>query len=439
MEQTSNAFSIHRLLAGLLAIVLITGFARELLIGDFGSSKKVQITFWNGFTGPDGVVMLDIVNRFNKENPDIQVTMQRIPWATYYNKLLVAGLDGRGPEVFVVHADALAKIKRGGFIDSAEPVFEGKDALDPTDFNQFVLDRVKFKGNFLAVPLDIHPQGFYCDVDMLKKAGIVDASGNARIPKTRAEFETAMKAMTVEASPNDPEKQWGFALTSWGSNMRDLIAQFDGHYFDSKGNADLNCPENIKALEYLTSLTRDKKVPPPSNGLGWLGFRQKQVGMVWDGIFMLGDLMRVDSFHYMGGMIPTIGNHPGALANSHCLCMRKGLDREKHDAAIRFIRFVSNNSLDWAAAGQVPARVSLRKTSRFKSMQVQSAFAQQIPYLQYQPKTPLIFDMGFILDQACEHAIRLQETPKKALDEANVSLQAVIDRDRQEYPEDQPK
>jgi multiple sugar transport system substrate-binding protein len=438
LGRTSGAFNIHGLLAALLAIVLTTGLARELLIGDFASSKKVQITFWNGFTGPDGIVMLDIINRFNKENPDVQVTMQRIPWATYYNKLLVAGIDGRGPEVFVVHADAIPRVKRGNFIDSAEPVFQGKDGIDRNDFNQFVLDRVRFKGKFLGVPLDIHPQGFYCDTDMLKKAGIVDSEGNPRLPKTRQEFATALKAMTIEPTADHPEKQWGFALTNWGANMRNLMDQFDGHYFDSKGNADLNCPENVKALEYLSGLTRRQEVPPPSNGLGWLGFRQKQVGMVWDGVFMLGDLTRVDAFRYKGGMIPTIGNHPGALANSHCLCIRKNLTAQQHDAVVRFIRFISNHSLDWAAAGQIPARVSLRNTERFKAMQVQHAFAEQIPYLQYQPKTPLIFDMGFILDQACEHAIRLQETPKQALDEANTSFQAAIDRDRQEYPEDQP-
>jgi hypothetical protein len=72
-------------------------------------------------------------------------------------------------------------------------------------------------------------------------------------------------------------------------------------------------------------------------------------------------------------------------------------------------------------------------------MQVQHGFAEQIPYLQYQPKTPLIFDMGFILDQACEHAIRLQMSPQKALDDANTALQTAIDRDRRDYPEDQPQ
>jgi multiple sugar transport system substrate-binding protein len=66
--------------------------------------------FWNGFTGPDGRTMLALVRRFNEENPDVQVTMQRMAWATYYNKLFV-GLGGRAPEISVLQSDAFARFR----------------------------------------------------------------------------------------------------------------------------------------------------------------------------------------------------------------------------------------------------------------------------------------------------------------------------------------
>ena len=433
----SGSFNIHALLAVLAIIVVVSGILRSVLTGGITASKKVSITFWNGFTGPDGIVMLDIINRFNAENPDVEVSMQRIPWATYYNKLTVAGSDGRGPAVFIVHADALPRMRRAGFVDTAQEVFQGPGALDPTDFDPYVLDRVKFGGVFGGVPLDIHPQGLYCDADMLKQAGIVDSNGNPKVPETKEEFLKAMQACTIEPSGKQPEKQWGFALTAWGANMRSLMAQFDGRYVDEKGNPVLNCREDVKALEFVTNLAKEGKVPPPANGLGWFGYRQKKVAMVWDGVFMLGDLMRVQSFNYLGGMIPTIGNHPGTVANSHVMCIRKQLAPKEKDAVIRFIRYVSNHSLDWAAAGQIPARVSLRKTKRFEGMQVQYQFSRQIPYMQYPPKTPVIFEFQLALDLAVEKAVRGQAEPKQALDDANKAVQDIIDRDRKEHPEDQ--
>ncbi len=45
-----------------------------LLFGgcDNSSSGKVNLRFWNGFTGPDGRTMKKLVRKFNSENPDVQ-------------------------------------------------------------------------------------------------------------------------------------------------------------------------------------------------------------------------------------------------------------------------------------------------------------------------------------------------------------------------------
>lgn len=432
----SKDFNVSFLLTGLAIVVIASGLARFALMGGGISSHKVNLTFWNGFTGPDGIVMLHIIEEFNKENPDVAVQMQRIPWGTYYNKLTVAGMDDRAPAVFVVHADQLPRLRRAGFIGPANSAFEGPRGIDPTDFDPYLLDRVKFAGAFAGVPLDIHPQGMYCNSDMLRAAGLVDSQGQPHAPKDRTEFIFALEKLSSSSSPSENDKQWGFALTAWDSNMRTLMPQFDGKYLDASGNSILNCPQNVEALNFLVMLCKQKKVPPPSNGLGWFGFRQKKVAIVWDGIFMLGDLKRVNTFQYVGAPIPTIGKHPGTLANSHVLCIRKGLSPRDLEASIRFIRYLSNHGLEWAEAGQVPARRSLRKTSQFMAMQVQHAFAEQIPWMMYPPKTPVLPEILFIMGQAVEHAVRQTSTAQKALDDANKSAQEVIDRDRREHPEE---
>ena len=39
-----------------------------------------ELRFWNGFTGPDGRTILKLVKRFNRDNPDVRVTVQRMEW-----------------------------------------------------------------------------------------------------------------------------------------------------------------------------------------------------------------------------------------------------------------------------------------------------------------------------------------------------------------------
>ena len=60
--------------------------------GDIVPHGALTLRFWNGFTGPDGRTMLGLVKRFNEQNPDVHVVMQRMEWGTYYNKLFVANL-----------------------------------------------------------------------------------------------------------------------------------------------------------------------------------------------------------------------------------------------------------------------------------------------------------------------------------------------------------
>jgi multiple sugar transport system substrate-binding protein len=435
MSRRRASFNIHGLLLGLLVLVAVTGGLRFFLTGGSAANGKTRIAFWNGFTGPDGVVMLKIIENFNKQNPDVEVVMQRIPWATYYNKLTVAGSDGRGPEIFVVHADALARIRRAGFVEDVTDLYEGPDGLPKSDFDESVIDQVDFDGRSFAVPLDIHPQGLYLNKQMLKDVGFVDERGEPRAPKTKAEFLDLMRRTTKEPGGDLKEKQWGFALTGWGPNFRSLIPQFGGGYVDEDGNPTLNRPENVKALEFLGELTAKKLVPPPDNGLGWFGFRTKRAAMVWDGVFMLGDLIRLNDLEYMGAPLPAIGDRPGTLANSHLLCLKKKLSDTERAGAARFVKYLSEHSLEWAAAGQVPTRKSVRANPEFKKLQVQSAFAEQIPTMLYPPRTPVIFEFMLEVDRATEKVLRGQATAKEALDEAQRTSQTVIDRDRREYPE----
>src|SRR3954449_3189070 len=80
------------------------------------SDRPITLRFWNGFTGPDGRTMLAIVKQFNAANPDVHVMMQRMEWGTYYNKLFVAALGKRAPEVFVIHTDSIPRFRSAGFL-----------------------------------------------------------------------------------------------------------------------------------------------------------------------------------------------------------------------------------------------------------------------------------------------------------------------------------
>ena len=72
-------------------------------LGSKNERKKSKITFWNGFTGPDGQTMWEIIKNFEADYPEYEVEMEIIPWGTYFDKLMVSLVSGKPPDVFILH------------------------------------------------------------------------------------------------------------------------------------------------------------------------------------------------------------------------------------------------------------------------------------------------------------------------------------------------
>jgi multiple sugar transport system substrate-binding protein len=146
---------------------------------------------------------------------------------------------------------------------------------------------------------------------------------------------------------------------------------------------------------------------------------------------MLADLQKQKDLEFGGAPVPQLTDHPAVWADSHNLCLRSDLEGKELQATWRFVKFLSDNSLDWAEGGQVPVRKSLRNTARFQSMPDQSAFARQIPYVTYLPRLPFVFEFQTEFDTAVEKALRGSATPQEALDTAADNINAIIARERQ--------
>lgn len=418
---------------GFLSTVALpaAGLAALSAAGCSGGSGKTLVRFWNGFTGPDGITMLHLVQRFNAANPDVEVLMQRMAWATMYNKLFVAGLGGRAPELFVLHTRAIDRFVRAGFARNNDDLVHGTNGIDVSDLDANVWKAVDFGGRHYGLPLDCHATGMYYNAKLLRDAGMVDAAGKVKPPTDRASFLEAAQRATRKGKTSDLD-EWGFVFTNWETNCYSIMRQYGGEFFTPDlSKCILNSPENIDALQFCVDLIRKYKVaPPPENFDAWIGFRQGRIAMAFEGIYMLADLQKQTDLEFGGAPLPVIGRQPGAAADTHNLCLRSDLTGRHLEATWRFMKFLSENSLDWAAGGQIPARKDLRATPRFQEMAVQSEFAREIPYVSYLPRLPFIFEFQTEFDLAIEKALRGRATPKDALDVAVANINAIILREK---------
>ena len=400
------------------------------------TSRIVTVRFWNGFTGPDGRTMLRLVKRFNQENPGVNVLMQRMDWATYYNKIFVAGLGKRGPELFVVHTRALERFARAGLARPNDDLINGPLGINVNDIDANVWNGAAFGGKHYGLPLDVHAMGMYYNRKLFRDAGIVDAQGEPVPPTNRAEFMNALQKMRRPGIGGKPD-EYGFVFTNQEDTVYTFMRQFGGEFFTpDKSRCIMNNPQNVAALQFCVDLIRKYHyAPPPENFDAWIGFQQGKIGMAFEGIYMLADLQKQTDLDYGGAPVPQIGDQQAVWADSHNLCLRSDLRGPELEATWRFVKFLSDNSLDWADGGQIPVRKSLRATPRFQAMAVQSAFARQIPIVTYLPLLPFIFEFQTEFDTAVEKALRGTLTPQAALDLATENINKVIARRREAQAE----
>ncbi len=426
--------------------LVVSGFyVLKSMRTSIGDEDVIELRFWNGFTGRDGDKMTSMVKRFNAENDDIHITVQRMQWRTYYNKLFVAGQAEREPEVFISHAKSLPRFVRADFVRPIDDLINGEDGIDTSDIDEIVWESVNIGGQHVGLPIDVHPLGLYYNTKLFEEVGIVDESGKAKPPSNQTEFVSALRKLKKDRDNDGRIDQWGFMFFFFPMHIiHSWMHQFGGGTYFNEDFTEciINNAENRKALEFLVDLIHEQKlipVPLPQDSAGWDGFKQGRVGMFLGGIFMLNDLRAVEEFdpnnkiEYAGAFTPTVGHKPAMWADSHVACISSTIDDRKAKAAWRFIKYVSDNSLEWASGGQVPVRKSVRELPAFQEMQLHVAFAEQLPYIKYYPKLPysIEFERSFRnnTSSACLGAV----TPEEALEKIQTEMNEIIARDRELY------
>jgi multiple sugar transport system substrate-binding protein len=411
------------------AIAIAAVFSVVAIVAPSGCKPRdengpITLHFWNGFTGPDGRTMLALVKKFNDTHPDIHVVMQRMEWGTYYNKLFVAGLGHRAPEVFVIHTDAIGRFVRANLLRSMDDLLTPA-GIDPADIDPNVLDACESQGHHWTVPLDIHLIGMFYNRTLLKNAGIDHP------PTNETEFIDDLTKLK-QTDSTGRVTQWGFVFPWPRIDCFTILDQFGGEVFSPDHSmCTFDSPQCVAAMQWCADLVMKQKLAPtPENFDPWVGFLQGKVGITFHGIFMLADLQKQQDLDWAAAPLPQVGPQQAAWANSHNLCLRPDLSEREAEAGKQFIKFLSDNSLDWAAGGQVPIRKSLRNTPRFAGMVAQSEFAKEIPYAHYMPRVPFTTEYQEQFDLATERILRGSATPADALHEATVQIEKVIARYR---------
>lgn len=390
----------------------------------------VELAYWNPFTGPDGPFMGEMVDAFNASHPDIKVTMNSM--GEYYTQLSTAAAADTLPDVAIVHADQVPTQAFRNVLRSMDDLV-AEMGISGSDYPDAVWAAGEVAGHRYSIPLDIHPMTAFYNADLLKAAGFDKA------PATKDEFDAIATAITSGDNK-------GFDITGGfpvQQIFQQMLAQFGGTEFNADGTqATWNSEAGVQALQWMKDVQAKYSDPNLEVDAELNAFKTGTVGMVWNGIWQTSNVTGSGvEFDGRATAVPQIGPQMAVWAGSHQLTLpaHKTVDACKDKAAAIFIKYIVENSVTWAKAGQIPASKSVRASDAFKAIEPQASIASSVDFAIFPPAIPGITDAYGPLGEAVGAVMNGTATDiKAALDDAAARANEILAQNKATYG-DAPK
>ncbi|MFB9329187.1 ABC transporter substrate-binding protein [Paenibacillus aurantiacus] len=379
--------------------------------GGEAAAEKADILFWTPFSGADGEFMKKIVEKYNSAQDTYKVKLVIQPNGEYYKQLDVALSAGKErPDLAIMHVDQIPTYQNKGQLQPMDDL-AGAAGINKADYVEAPVNYETIDGKWYGIPLDIHPLVMYYNKDLFEKAGITAP------PTNRAEFEAAVEKLT-----DKDKKIYGYALpTLWPQQFifPTLVWQNGGELWNGSDVA-YNSPEAVEMVQWMRGLV-DKGVSPANvqqDGENTL-FLQGKNAIQFNGPWMKGQFDEA-GIHYGVAPVPQIGKAKQAVyAGSHNFVVPKDVT----DAAVikgigDFLKYVSTNSMDWAASGQALASKPMLESADFQALEMQSNVAKSFDYVQFAPN---VLNWATISDPIwgeLSNALLGKKDAQKAMDDA---------------------
>jgi len=374
----------------MISILLMFVIALSGCSSSSSGSAKNEIVFWNVFTGPDGENMKQIVNEYNKTNPEFKVKNVSIAADDMYAKIPTVVNSGKGiPDLTIVHAERIKQFVENDMLSPYDDLLADFPEINEKNYVPAGWGIGDIDGSRYSVPLDVHSFAMYYNKELLEKYAPNALDDNV------ITFDEIREA--GEVSKNDGIVVMGITWTR--PMFLSIYNQLGGDITSDGETPTLNTPEAKEALELLKGLIDDKITNKDGEDPGQL-FKSNKAIFYPEGIWMQNSLKEVKTLDWGLTSFPQVS--PDKIVNwtsSHQFVMLKDENRseEKTKGMMEFLNYIRENSLPWAEAGQNPAALSTLENPEFKELP--HSFLIEDPKLQESLK---IFDYkynGFVAEE----------------------------------------
>jgi raffinose/stachyose/melibiose transport system substrate-binding protein len=312
--------------------------------GSSASSQKVTLTFWNiATTDPGKTVFNNVVNEWNKENPNIQIVTNVTENNAYKTKIKAAVAAGSAPDIIYSWAGGFTKpfVDAGKILPLDSYLNDGtKDKMLPG-----ALTNVTYDGKVYGLTYNQQAGALYVNKDMFDSNGI-------KIPTTFDELLAAVKAFRAKGitpmavgEKDEWPGMWYYdmiALRTAGSKLS-LDALNKKTSFDN--------PKFVEAAEKLQELVKAQAFDPSALSItrddSIQQLTQGKIPMYFGGNF---DAGTIDSSPMKGKIIavkfPSISDgsgDPSEYLGGGADCLLVNANTKYKDDAVKAVKFLAQH------------------------------------------------------------------------------------------------
>jgi multiple sugar transport system substrate-binding protein len=354
----------------LLSVLIISGVSAQ-------AAEPITIQFWNAFTGSDGDILREIVNRFNKENQyGITIEMDIMPGTTLTQKLAPAIATNTAPALVLAGSLDVPMYAKNGNMIPMDDFFEKTDA-NRDDFVEAALESLQYEGSQIMIPMQWFTTYLYYNKDLFEAAGL-----DPETPPTIWE-EVAEYAAKI-TDPNRNIYGIGFCISGGVSWFNSLFMSNGGQIIDTENKKSLLVSqENIESLKYIQEIVKAGYSPKGMTGadldnLMYAG----RIGMLINGPWMVAGLRENEINFGVTGMPAGKAGRVG-IAETTGFCIPKGTSAEARAAAYKFIEYWNTTEIckEWSMRNGFPPYLkSVISDEEVKNNEIISAFSQITEY-----------------------------------------------------------
>jgi multiple sugar transport system substrate-binding protein len=392
----SGAMARRRFLAlgGGLALTGGLGACSSPLVSGLTGAQPntADVVYWNLFTGGDGANMVLMEKAFQKAHPRLTVEATILGWGNpYYTKLALATASGTPPDVGISHLSRLPLLAAAGLLEPVENAGVTELGITRDRFTPAAWHKATVDGTVYAIPLDTHPFVLFYNVELAKKAGLLNAAGdNLKPMKGTSDFIDAVKAMkaagasygAVMSITADPSTAWRYFSMIYSGLAGPVVT-------DSGTRIDINDDAMRETFAFMQSLTAGGLMPKSLTGSGANAlFSTGKAGFLFDGEWQIPSYRLVKGFNFNVVPFPALlGPKPVAYADSHALVIPRNSKRSsaRTGHAAQFIKSLLDNSATWAQGGHIPAWLPTQRSKAFLDQSPQHNYVEAAFNAQYDP------------------------------------------------------